>query len=184
MRLFNSCKNGNFILLWEKWETLDPTPRNPWIQFPGMNPWMITADDLPHHEVQQPHKNGKLQHTNPSRNPQKNWNPWIQFPGTHGSNPRNQFPITQVADDLLHHEVQHAAAVLGVQEGQELLLAQQQVRGRIVRLVPAILQVVQHFLRCRERHFGIWDGGFQSAPLIPNTGMAPVQFLGFGTIPL
>lgn len=59
---------------------------------------------------------------------------------------RGRGGLTQVPDDLLGHELEHATAVLGVQEGQELLLGQQQVRGGTVRLIPAVFEVLQDFL--------------------------------------
>lgn len=61
---------------------------------------------------------------------------------------------TEVSYDLLDHVLQHSSAVLGVQEGQELLLVQQLVRGVVVRLEPAVLQALQHLLSCTQEPRG------------------------------
>lgn len=55
---------------------------------------------------------------------------------------------TEVPDNLPDHVFEHPSAVLGVEEGQELHLVQQLVIWVGVRLVPAVLQTLQHLLGC------------------------------------
>lgn len=55
---------------------------------------------------------------------------------------------TQVSDDLLDHVFEHASAVLWMKEGEKLLLVQQLVSWRVIRLEPAILQTFQYLLSC------------------------------------
>ena len=60
--------------------------------------------------------------------------------------------FTQVSNDLLDHVLEHAPAVLWVQERQELFLVEELVSRGAVGLEPAILQALQNLLCCSDGH--------------------------------